>query len=184
MKKLTLALSILLGLQAFNLQAQKYFTRNGNVSFHSRALLEDIDAYNQQGTFVLDVSTKKIQMAVLIKAFQFEKALMQEHFNENYMESDQYPKAVFAGMVVSPENIDLTKPGKYTVGIEGQLTIRGTEKSLKTTAEWEVKPGSIRATCQFPVAVEDFRISIPSVVKDKIAREVEVRIDVNLEQLP
>jgi polyisoprenoid-binding protein YceI len=163
------------------LMAQKYFTRSGQVSFHSRALMEDIDAYNNQGTFVMDLESKQVQMAVLIKAFQFEKALMQEHFNENYMESDRYPKAEFNGQLA--DEFQLKTNEIHSTKIEGTLTIRGISKNISTTATFKVDQDKIYGESTFPIKVSDFNISIPGIVRDKIAKEVEVKIKVELEAL-
>ena len=183
MKKTLLILFTLIAIIQLSF-AQKYFTRSGQVSFHSRALLEDIDAFNNQGTFVMDVASGKIQMAVLIKSFQFEKALMQEHFNQNYMESDDFPKASFSGAVVSDALTDLKKEGNYKgVKIVGDLTIRNITKPIETRADFTIKNGQVSATASFDVKVADYDISIPSIVKDKIAKQVEVRVDVNLSKM-
>lgn len=169
---------------AYLANAQQYFTRTGEVSFHSRALLEDIDAFNNQGTFVMDSDTKKVQMAVLIKAFQFEKALMQEHFNENYMESDQYPKAVFSGTMEIPGKLDLESNGEYgPYPVNGELTIRGITRPIATTARFSRSGESLQATTQFNVAVADYEISVPKIVRDKIAKEVEIRVSLELEKM-
>ena len=180
MKKILILLFVLI-VASQTTYAQKYFTRAGQVSFHSRAMLEDIDAYNNQGTLVMDVSSGKIQMAILIKSFQFEKALMQEHFNENYMESDEYPKANFSGKIESTDIPDLSKDGQYSnVKLSGELTIRDITKPINTLADFNVKNGLISASTNFKVKVSDYDISIPSIVKDKIAREVEIKVDVKL----
>lgn len=169
---------------ANDLDAQKYFTRNGKVSFHSKAIMENIDAYNSQGTFVIDTESKQVQMAVLIKAFQFEKALMQEHFNENYLESDEFPKSVFKGQVKNPDILDFSKTGEILAcTIEGEITIHGISRPLKTTADFKVGPEGIEAQSSFKVKVADFGIKIPSMVKDNIAKEVEVKIDLKLEKM-
>ena len=80
--------------------AQKYFTRNGNISFHSDTPMEKIEGHNKNSTAVIDAESGKLEFAVLIKAFHFEKALMEEHFNENYMESNKFPKASFKGQIL------------------------------------------------------------------------------------
>lgn len=168
---------------SISVQAQKYFTRSGNVSFHSLALLEEIDAFNNQGTFVLDIGTGQLQMAVLIKGFQFEKALMQEHFNENYMESNDFPKAFFRGRIISPSSLNFDVPGKIDCVLEGELTIRGISKPINIPAIFTAEEGKITGTATFPVTVADFDISIPSVVKDKIAKSVEIKVDVTLDPM-
>jgi len=183
MKKI-IVFSIVLIITSVEIYAQKYFTRSGNVSFHSKALLEDIDAYNSQGTFVLDEASRQVQMAVLIKAFQFEKALMQEHFNENYMESDQFPKAIFKGKIISPKDFTLESADDIPVcNIEGTMTIHGVSKAYSTSASFVLKDGKVHASAIFPIVVADYNIRIPSIVKDKIAKEVEVKIDLQLERM-
>ena len=177
MKKLLLIPILLLGL-TWNAEAQKYFTRAGKVTFQSKALLEKIEAQNNKATSVIDVETGQLEFAVLIKAFQFEKALMQEHFNENYMESSQFPKAKFKGEILDVQQIDFTKDGEYLTKIEGTLTIHGVSQNLQTTAQITIANGQVSAQSEFSVAVADFNIKIPSVVQDNIAKEVTVSVDI------
>src|ERR1044071_3294377 len=91
----------------------KYFTRNGTVAFNASSPLENIEATNNKASSVFIPSTGQIEFSVLMKAFFFERALMQEHFNENYVESDQYPKAVFKGTVADAAALNLAKDGEY-----------------------------------------------------------------------
>lgn len=168
---------------AVNIQAQKYYTREGKVSFFSEAPVEKIEAFNSKATSVMDVSTGKIEFAVLIKAFQFEKSLMQEHFNENYMESDKYPKATFKGDITNIGTIDLTKDGQYEVKVKGDLTIHGVTKTIEAPGKILVKEGQITATSSFEVMVADYEIEIPAIVRDNIARTVRIDIAVNYEEL-
>jgi polyisoprenoid-binding protein YceI len=162
-------------------QAQKYFTREGHVSFHSDASLEKIEAHNKTATSVLDAATGKMEFAVLIKAFQFEKALMQEHFNENYMESDKFPKASFKGEIANASKVNFSKDGEYPVKVKGDMTIHGVTKPVEADGFIRVKSGKISAASSFNVAVADYNIEVPSVVRDNIAKEVRVDIDVNFE---
>src|SRR5690606_25912300 len=107
---------LLIGLIAPVLNAQgKYFTKEGKISFSSDAPMEKIEAHNRKANSVIDAASGKMEWSVLIKAFQFEKALMQEHFNENYMESDKFPKAVFKGVIQQHDKIDWTKDGVHNV---------------------------------------------------------------------
>src|SRR5947208_1580392 len=101
MKKRTLFLITLLISGTALFAQDKFFTKSGRISFYSKAPLEDIEAENRSVTAVLDTKTGMVQFAVPMKAFEFEKALMQEHFNENYIESDKYPKAEFKGQVLN-----------------------------------------------------------------------------------
>ncbi len=163
--------------------SQKYFTKNGQVSFYSDTPLEKIEAFNKSSNCVLDLATCKLEFAVLIKGFQFEKALMQEHFNENYLESNKFPKATFKGQIDNYSKIDVTKNGKSTVKVSGDLTLHGVTKKLNTDAVVEIKAGKIDADATFNIMVADYNISIPSLVKDQIAKSVKVKVDATLEVL-
>jgi len=164
-------------------QAQKYFTREGKVSFTSEAPLENIEGHNSNATSVIDISSGRMEFAILIKAFQFKKALMQEHFNENYLESDKYPKATFKGNITNIDVIDLTKDGEYEVNVKGDLTIHGETKAIESPGKIIVKDGQISASASFEVEVADFKIEIPAIVRDNIAKIVQINIAVNYEEL-
>ena len=166
-----LVLILAAGTQA---DAQKYFTRDGKVAFFSEAPLEKIEAHNSKATSVMDTSTGRLEFAVLIKAFQFEKSLMQEHFNENYMESDKYPKATFKGNITNMEAIDFSKDGEYTVDVAGDLTIHGETKAVKTNGTIKIVKGEISAFSSFEVQVADYKIEIPAIVRDNIAKTVKI----------
>ena len=178
MKKIVFSL-ILLGFVYMEANAQKHFTREGNIAFYSEAPLEKIEAHNNSATSVVDLGSGRMEFAVLIKAFQFEKALMQEHFNENYMESDDYPKSTFKGQIQNLEEIDFSKDGTYDATVNGQLTIHGVTKDVESKGTFTVKDGQISAIASFTVLVADYDIKIPAVVKDNIAKEV--RIDVGMD---
>ncbi len=169
--------------QVITLQAQKYFTREGQISFYSSAPMEKIEAHNRQGTAVVDLATGAMEFAVLIKAFQFEKALMQEHFNENYLESTKYPKATFKGQVMEPSRINLQKDGNYSVKVKGKLTIKDVTKDVETEGVFTVSKGVLSATAGFQVAVADYNIEIPKLVAEKIAKVVDIKINTALAPL-
>lgn len=162
---------------------EQYFTRNGTITFFSSAPLEDITAENYNATAVLDTKTGDMEFSVLMKSFNFEKALMQEHFNENYVESELYPKATFKGKITDLGKVDFTTPGKYEVPVKGELTIHGVTKPVETTGHFDVKSPNVHGTAKFIVRPEDYNIEIPAVVREKIAKEIEVSVDVNLEPL-
>ena len=164
-----------------SLTAQKYFTRNGKISFFSDAPLEKIEAVNNSATSVLDTESGKMEFAVLIKGFQFAKSLMQEHFNENYMESSKYPKAIFKGEITNLAAIDFKQDGEYPAEIKGQLTIHGVTKDRDINGTFVVKNGVVAANSVFNVTVAEHNIEIPGVVKDNIAKEVQVKVEVDLE---
>src|SRR5437868_4715809 len=102
---------VMLILSTGQLFAQKVYTKNGNISFFSKSPIENISANNNQVMSVLSVPTGEMQFSVLIKSFHFEKALMEEHFNENYLESNKFPKAIFKGAVLDMSKINLAKDG-------------------------------------------------------------------------
>ncbi|MFN4298519.1 MAG: YceI family protein [Thermaurantimonas sp.] len=163
--------------------AQKYMTRNGYVHFKSNALVDDdVEAVNRSMACALDAQTGEIAFNVLIKNFTFRKALMQEHFNENYMESDKYPKATYKGKIVDHQKIDFSKNGKYKVKLAGTLTIRDIPKNREDEAELEVRDGTIIITSAFGVACADHDIKIPKLVEDKIAKVIDVDFKVELKE--
>jgi len=174
------------GLIAMSLSSQaqdKYFTKTGKIEFSSRASMEDIDAKNKTVAAILDTKTGALQFSVLMKGFEFPKALMQEHFNENYVESDKYPKAEFKGSVTNNANINYAKDGTYTAQVSGQLTIHGVTKNINTTGNFKVDDGKIDANAVFNVLTSDYKIEIPSIVKDKVSNTIKVTVDCRLEPL-
>jgi len=166
-----------------NLNAQKYFSKTGEISFYSHTPIENIEAMSNTATTVYDAESGKIQWAVLVKSFEFEKALMQEHFNENYMESSKYPKASFKGQLAEGSELNLQKDGEYTVAVTGEMTIHGVTQPLETKATFKVENGVITAQSSLKVSVADYGIEVPSVVKDNIAKELEINIKANYEVL-
>ena len=123
---------------------QKYFTRDGKVKFFSDASMEKIEAVNKSATAVLDAATGKMEWKVLIKGFLFEKSLMQEHFNENYLESSKYPNATFKGEITNLKEVNLSKNGTYTAKVKGQMNIHGVEKDVETTGTVTVSGGAVK----------------------------------------
>ena len=180
MKKILLSLIVLV-FALSNLEAQKYFTREGKVSFFSNAPMEKIEAHNNSATGIVDFETGKMEFAVLIKAFQFEKALMQEHFNENYMESGKFPKATFKGEITNKNEVNFVKAGTYKVKVKGDMTIHGVTKPMEATGTLSIKEGSVALASEFEITVADYGIQIPAVVKDNIAKIVKVNLAMNCE---
>lgn len=167
-----------------NVQAQsKYFTRNGNISFFSDGSSEKIEAFNHKVTCVIDVATGQLEFGVLMQAFEFEKALMQEHFNENYVESEQFPKATFKGIINENTFVKYTVDGSYKVTVSGKLILHGVTKDVTTKGTIVVKGGKISALAEFKILLSDYKIEIPSLVKDKVAKEVRILVDVQLDPL-
>lgn len=165
------------------ISAQKYFTKSGEITFTSEAPLEKIEAFNNNVTSVLDLESGRMEFAVLIKSFHFEKALMEEHFNENYMESGKHPKSVFKGSIQNLSEVNFSENGKYPVKVEGDLTIHGETKPISADGIIEVDSGQIMATSEFTVLVADYEIKIPKVVRDNIAREVTIHVSLAYQPL-
>jgi polyisoprenoid-binding protein YceI len=157
---------------------QKYITKNGFIGFFSHTPVEDIKADNNQVASVLDISTGEIVFRVLIKSFRFEKALMEEHFNENYMESEKYPKATLTGKITNLPAVRFSSPGVYEVEVEGDLTIHGTTKKVKEKGTIEAAKESITASSKFIVDPEDYNIKIPNVARNNIAKTIEVTVNI------
>jgi len=160
----------------FSLNAQKYITRNGSIVFLSQTPLETIKAENNQVVGALDIFTGEMVFQALIKSFRFERALMEEHFNENYLESDKIPKSTFKGKITNLSSVDFTKSGTYEVTVEGDLTIHDVTKKISARGNIDVVSGGINATSKLIIVPEDYNITIPSVVRDKIDKSFTVTI--------
>ncbi len=163
----------------FSLDAQTYFTKDGEISFYSHTPLEEIEAKNKKAVSILNLSESKVEFSVLIKGFLFKNALMQTHFNENYMDSDTYPKAVFKGELMDLSGFDIKKDREYTIPVKGILTIRDKDRPIDSSVILTVVKGQIKGETNFIVSPADFNIEIPSLVKGKIAEEIEVSVHAN-----
>ena len=182
MKKSLSLLSVLLLTASFAF-SQKYITKTGTISFISKASLENISAVNKQVNCAVDVTTGDMVFKVLMKSFEFEKALMQEHFNENYVESDKFPNASFSGKITNMKDINFNKAGTYNAIIEGNLTIHGVTKKVAESGTFEVKDGKITGKSKFNISLKEFNISIPNTVVNNISDKIEVAVDVALDKL-
>lgn len=182
MKTSKFVITLLLAGMAVQLSAQKLMTRNGQVKFFSEAPLENIEAINKQASSVLDLSTGQFAFLVPIKGFVFEKALMQEHFNENYLESDKYPNGSFKGTLDDLKDLDLSKDGSYTMTFSGTMTIHGTEKEISEEATLTVKDGKLSLHTTFELEPEAYGVKIPSGKRDNIARFIEVTADMQYQE--
>jgi polyisoprenoid-binding protein YceI len=162
MKKL-FVLTCAMFIATLTLTAQtKYFTKKGKITFSSSAPKgEGVEAVNNRVTSVVEVSTGKIEFMALINAFEFEKAKMQEHFNESYLESKKFPKANFKGTVTNIASVDFKKDGTYNVDIEGDMTIHGVTKKINAKGVFTVKGGRISATADLELPIADYQIKSP-----------------------
>jgi polyisoprenoid-binding protein YceI len=183
MKKIVITL-ILINAIFLTGNAQMFITKNGKVSFYSDGSLEKIEAYNTQVNSAINITTGQFVFKVLMKSFSFEKALMQEHFNENYVESDKFPNATFQGLVANLNDVDFSALGTYDAIIEGDLTIHGIKNKVKEIGTFEVKEGGIIGSATFFVKLADYDISIPGAVTGKIAEDIEISVDVDLKPRP
>ncbi len=163
---------------------QKYYTKTGRVTFVSQAPMEKIVSTNTNALMVVDAATGNAECSVLIKGFQFDKALMQEHFNENYMESHKFPKALFKGLITNIREIDFKKDGTYNANVKGELTMHGVTQPVTMTSKIVVKSGNVAATTSFEIKVSDFSIVIPKVVSDKVAEKVGITVSADLQLMP
>lgn len=139
--------------------------------------MENIEAVNNEVTSMLNPGNGEVVFAILIKSFRFEKALMEEHFNENYLESDKLPKATFQGKITNLSEIDFTKDGMYPATIEGDMTIHGVKQHVVSTGSLVITKDKILATSTFQIKPADYKITIPSLVADKIANSIEVKVN-------
>ncbi len=164
----------------------KFFSREGHIFFDatSNRSLEVVEANNRAVSSVVDMATGQMEFAALIKSFRFERALMEEHFNENYLESTKYPKAVFKGKIADLKAVNIAKDGTYPVKITGQMTLHGVTKPLNADASLTVKGGQITAgKSSFSLTLADFNIKVPSLVADKVAKVVKVDVNVPYQPL-
>ncbi len=183
MKTQKTVMTILLLLTAFashDLTAQRLVDKNGMVAFEaSEALFEPVEAKNESVTAVMDIETNEIASLALMKGFRFKNSLMEEHFNENYIESETYPKATFKGKLIDFNITDLgVEPQK--VRVDGKLELHGKEKVIDTHLNVNKSGDGLVIRGSFIVTPDDFDIDIPSIVKNKIAKEVKVSLDFNL----
>ncbi|MEI9807783.1 MAG: YceI family protein, partial [Bacteroidota bacterium] len=177
MKKLTIIAGCLF-FCAFIVKAQgKFYTKTGKISFFSSTSVEDIEAINKSVVTLLDTKTGNLQFAVLMKGFEFKKALMQEHFNKDYVESDKFPKAEFKGQVTNNSEINYTANGTYTAKAKGTLTIHGETKEVETTGSVTVKDGKVTVSSVFTVLIADYKITVPKLYRDNISKSIKVTVD-------
>ena len=181
MKKINLVLmAVLISGISFG---QKYFTKNGKINFDATSpnSPEKVEAVNRTVTCVVDTKTGNIQFAALMKGFEFEKALMQEHFNENYVESDKFPKAEFKGLIDDNEAVNYSKDGTYAVKVRGKLTIHGQTQDVETHGKLIVENGKISLSGDFNVILSDYKVSIPGLVADKVSKNAKISVACQLE---
>jgi len=159
----------------------KYFTKTGKISFFSKAIIENIEAHNRSVTCVLDTKTGNVQFSVPIKGFEFERALMQEHFNENYLESDKFPRGEFKGQIVNNSEIDYTKDGVFQGKVKGKLTIHGQTNDIESDGKITKEGNKIVIFSEFNVRLPDYKIKNEKL--QNISNNIKVTVNCSLEPL-
>ncbi|MBE14726.1 MAG: YceI family protein [Dokdonia sp.] len=159
--------------------AQKYYTKTGKIDFEaSVAAFEPVKASHQAVTAILDTDTGDLAILALVKGFRFRNALMEEHFNENYAESDQYPKATFKGNLANFSTDDLGEVKTYTAN--GTLNFHGQSQEITTKVKLRPEGSTHVLETAFSVAPETFGIEIPSVVSEKISKQINIDVVLTL----
>jgi hypothetical protein len=179
----TINVFIVVFLVSASVFGQNYVTKTGHIKFYSETPIEAIEAHNNSVNSALNPETGDFVFKLLIKSFEFEKALMQEHFNENYMESDQYPNAMFKGAVLNTDAIDFSKEGTYEAIVKGDLSIHGVTKTVEEKGTFIVKDGAIQGKSVFSIKLEDYEIKVPGAVKKQISESIEITVEVMLEEV-
>ena len=173
MKKIALILFLLISFSTF---AQKYFTKTGNTQFKASVeAFEPVEATNKSTTAIININSGEIASLLFVKAFNFRVALMQEHFNENYMDSSTFPKATFKGSISNFNFSNISSTEKKLL-LKGILTVRGVEKEIETLATFSKKEDKLLMVTSFGVKPEDFNIKIPKIVSSKIAGTINISL--------
>lgn len=176
MKTLLVFVGIIFCTQGY---AQKYYTKTGTIDFEASVpAFEPVKASHKTVTALLDTNSGEIAILALIKGFRFRNALMEEHFNENYIESDTYPKAVFKGIIedFSKENLK----DEMSLTVKGTLTLHGNSKEVEAVITTKKVDNAFVLQTTFSVAPGDFDIEIPSIVSEKISDRILITADFNL----
>ena len=171
MNKTITILLLFIAASGFAQQPNRYVSRQGQVEFFSYTKVENIKAINNQAQSVFDITTSEIGVRMLMRAFVFKKALMQEHFNESYIESDIYPKCSFEGKIM---DLERPLPEVQTKLIKGNVTIHGVSKELEIKAKIENNQDKVSFSGTFNLQVSDFKIKIPPIVAGNISKTIEV----------
>lgn len=171
-----LAFLFVLGTSA---QAQKFESSKSYIKFYSSAPMEDIEATNETVKSIIDLDKGEMVYSVKIKDFQFEKSLMQEHFNENYLESEKYPKSTFSGIIKNWNK----QEGEQEVVVAGKLSIHGITKEVEISGKINYSGDQVTVYAKFPVELKDYKVKIPKALFYNIAESVEVTVDFEYKKL-
>ncbi|MBN2350063.1 MAG: YceI family protein [Bacteroidales bacterium] len=164
---------------SYSVNAQKYITKEGTIEIFSETSLFTIEAINKKVASVLNAENGEVVASTLVRSFKFHEALVEEHFNENYMESHNFPKAMFKGKIANFNTVNLSKDGTYPVVIEGELTLHGETRNIKENGKLIITGGNISASTVFKISLENYKIKIEESYKDRINDEVKLTINFN-----
>lgn len=159
-------------------QAQIFIGKESDISFFSKSPIENIEAHNTATKPVLNGGTGEILFKIPVTSFNFKSALMQEHFNENYMESDKFPVATFQGKINEP--IDYAKEGENKVSVYGVMTVHGVSQNVLYTGIISVNKGEVILTSAFKLRLADFDIKVPALYEQSIAKDMDVEVKATL----
>jgi uncharacterized membrane protein len=156
--------------------SQRYYTKAANITFDASSSAIDVIGTSNVGVSVIDSKSGAIEIAVPITSFIFKRQLMQEHFNENYMESPKFPKAFFKGTITNISEVNFTKDGNYNLKMTGTMEMHGVKKEMTVSGLIKVFGGQVTGTSQFNVELQDHNITIPGLVIDAISPTAKVSI--------
>ena len=154
-----LLLTILIG-SMLSSTAQKFITKTGVIEINSRTPVYTIKGVNNKVASILDTEIGEVFASTLIRSFQFEEALVEERFNENYLEPDKYPNSTFQGKITDYKKIDFSKNGSYDITIEGKLTIHGVTNYIKERGKLIIKDGIITTNTEVTISLKAFKIKV------------------------
>ena len=180
MKKLSLCIALFI-FMATESHAQKlFFSKSMETAFFSEARFENIEAVSRKGVSAVDVAKREIAFKIPVQSFKFSNGLMQEHFNENYLESDKYPHATFKGIIM--EGADLTRNGTYNVIVTGELYLHGIAKERTIAGVITVNNSQLEINSAFIIPVQDHQIKIPNDKISNISQDIKVKVKAVYEQ--
>ncbi len=161
------------------LSAQIFMAKTCDITFFSASPLENIEATNKAAKPILNTATNDVQVKIAMNGFSFHSPLMQEHFNENYVETEKYPNCIFKGKI--NETIDWKKDGEYKVTVAGTISLHGVDKEIKLDGTVTVKGSQIILLTKFKIHIADYKIQVPSLYVKNIAEDVDVTLNATLE---
>ncbi len=177
MKKIIFLLAMIISL-ASNGQ-DTLSTKNAVINFDatSPSSPEKIEAVSKLGISKMLVKTGEVAFAIQMMSFEFEKALMKDHFHENYVETSKYPRATFKGSILDFSKVNFAKNGKYPVKVKGSMNLHGVTKEVTADGFINVNGDKITATSTFKLILSDFNVKVPDLVKDKVAKEATITVN-------